>query len=319
MIKLVLSVVLLAGGGLSYSGFHGTAGSIGSPQAVIDPNFNSRVASPANVSRHPRVLFDEAHNNADTSGGRYKPFADLITSDGYKITPNTGPFTKSGLQPYEVLVIVNPTGPEAERERSAFTEEECKAVLEWTREGGSLLLIIDHLPFSAASAGLSKSLGVEFTRGWVIDKKVHNPESDDETELLFARDTGLLGDHAITQGRNASEKINRIISFAGTSLKGPAGSVAFLKLADSALDVLPPDTKPAPGEQEADYKTVSASGRAQAIAFQVGKGRVVVMGEAAMLTAQVARRGFVFGMNVAGIDNRQLALNIMHWLSGLLK
>ena len=24
------------------------------------------------------------------------------------------------------------------------------------------------------------------------------------------------------------------------------------------------------------------------------------------------------GMNVAGIDNRQLALNIMHWLSGLL-
>jgi len=26
-----------------------------------------------------------------------------------------------------------------------------------------------------------------------------------------------------------------------------------------------------------------------------------------------------FGMNRAGIDNRQLALNIMHWLSGLLK
>jgi hypothetical protein len=26
-----------------------------------------------------------------------------------------------------------------------------------------------------------------------------------------------------------------------------------------------------------------------------------------------------FGMNVPGIDNRQLALNIMHWLSSLLK
>jgi len=26
-----------------------------------------------------------------------------------------------------------------------------------------------------------------------------------------------------------------------------------------------------------------------------------------------------FGMNRPGIDNRQLALNIMHWLSGMLK
>jgi len=33
-----------------------------------------------------------------------------------------------------------------------------------------------------------------------------------------------------------------------------------------------------------------------------------------MLTAQVAR-GAKFGMNSPGNDNRQLALNIMHWLS----
>jgi hypothetical protein len=38
-----------------------------------------------------------------------------------------------------------------------------------------------------------------------------------------------------------------------------------------------------------------------------------------MLTAQVAPKGFRFGMNVTGIDNRQLALNIMHWLSRFLK
>jgi hypothetical protein len=44
----------------------------------------------------------------------------------------------------------------------------------------------------------------------------------------------------------------------------------------------------------------------------------VVLGEAAMLTAQVAPKGFRFGMNVSGTDNRQLALNIMHWLSGLI-
>ncbi|HYN25556.1 MAG TPA: hypothetical protein VES69_10995, partial [Pyrinomonadaceae bacterium] len=65
--------------------------------------------------------------------------------------------------------------------------------------------------------------------------------------------------------------------------------------------------------------SVSAAGRAQGIAFKFGKGRVVVLGEAAMLSAQLAgAEKRPMGMNVPGSDNRQLALNIMHWLSGLL-
>jgi len=35
-----------------------------------------------------------------------------------------------------------------------------------------------------------------------------------------------------------------------------------------------------------------------------------------MLTAQLAEDGRRFGMNVPDVDNRQLALNIAHWLSG---
>src|SRR5262249_29880975 len=65
---------------------------------------------------------------------------------------------------------------------------------------------------------------------------------------------------------------------------------------------------------------VSAAGRAQGLALPFGKGRVVVMGEAAELSAQILGRGGPpMGMNAPGIDNRQLALNIMHWLSRLLK
>ena len=50
-----------------------------------------------------------------------------------------------------------------------------------------------------------------------------------------------------------------------------------------------------------------------------GSGRVVVLGEAAMLSAQIDAEGRAFGMNYPNIDNRQFALNIMHWLSSLLK
>ncbi len=64
---------------------------------------------------------------------------------------------------------------------------------------------------------------------------------------------------------------------------------------------------------------VPATGYAQAVGLQFGKGRIVILGEAAMLTAQLdGKTKKPFGMNVPGIDNRQLALNIMHWLSKLL-
>jgi hypothetical protein len=64
--------------------------------------------------------------------------------------------------------------------------------------------------------------------------------------------------------------------------------------------------------------TTSARGRAQGIALESGQGRVVVLGEAGMLSAQRDRRGQPVGMNFPGYDNRQLALNILHWLSRLI-
>jgi len=96
-------------------------------------------------------------------------------------------------------------------------------------------------------------------------------------------------------------------SFTGQSLKGPADAVALLKLGDTAKDT-------------ADEKTAtSAAGRARALAIKFGKGRVVVQGESAMLSALIGPEKYKMGMNVPGNDNKQYALNLMHWLSGLLK
>lgn len=47
----------------------------------------------------------------------------------------------------------------------------------------------------------------------------------------------------------------------------------------------------------------SAAGRCQGLALRVGKGRVVVLAESAMLTAQVSEQGVRFGMNTPGNDN----------------
>lgn len=274
----------------------------GQTQQRQDPDFDARVEHPAYpIVAGPHVLFDEAHHNFHTASGRYKPFADLVTNDGYRVTPNTARFTREVLAPAQVLVIANALGAErmgtAQAADSAFSSEECDAVRDWVREGGSLLLITDHYPTGSAAASLGKRFGVRMSKGMT-----------DEYE--FTPERGLAAFHPIVKGQGPQEQVRVVRTFTGQSLQGPQDSTALLTLPEDAKEMTPDPLNPN-GARPIPGKAVY---RSQAVAFPFGKGRVVVLGEAAMLTAQISQDERV-GMNVVGVDNRQLALNIMHWLS----
>jgi hypothetical protein len=281
-------------------------------QQAPDLEFNTSVENPAYKREGPRVMFDEAHHNFHTTDGRYKPFADLLSNDGYRVIRNRQSFSKTTLSSYKILVIANALGAEEMdddgADNSAFTDEEIQAVQDWVKGGGALLLIADHAPFGGAAAGLAKSFGVDMSKGYTFDPK--NCVEGSPTQLIFSRENKLLANHPIAEGRGEKERLNIVRSFTGQSLKGPEGSAAILLLSDTAVD------RPNFNSQE----SVSAAGRAQAVALKFGKGRVVVQGEAAMLSAQVSgpdKR--TMGMNVPGNDDRQYVLNVMHWLSGVLR
>ena len=282
-------------------------------QQTADPHFDARVENPVFTKNFPRVLFDEAHNNFDTTNNRYKPFADLIFNDGYHLAANRQPFTKASLKSFKILVIVNPLGGEEIDDDSAsepaFTADECEAVGDWIKDGGALLFIVDSAPFSSAAEILAKKLGIDMSKGPATDPVNSGKEGNDPGVMVYSRENHLLAEGGITNGRSDAERVTRVAVFNGQSLKGPDGSDAFLKLADSAID-----------NSAAAEKKLSAAGRAQGIAFRLGKGRVVALADSAMLSAQVTGSdNRPFGMNLSDIDNKQLALNIMHWLSGLLK
>jgi len=280
---------------------------------MADPDFDAKVAKPAYAKNGPKVLFDEAHNNFHTSGGRYKPFADLLTNDGYQIIPNKEKFSANSLKAGQILVISNALGAErmadAAASNPAFTDEESDAVRDWVKAGGSLLLIADHAPMGASNQILGQRFGVDMSKLFTVDPQNYDKDGNPGF-IIYTRESGRLADHAVTRGRNDSERVNTIVTFTGQSLKGPADSISFLKLADTAVDA-------GPGQ---NTNPISAAGRSQGIGMSYGKGRVIVLGEAGMLSAQiVGPQKLKFGMNRPGIDNRQLALNIMHWLSGLTK
>lgn len=292
------------------------------PEQHYDPNFDTRIAAPAYGKGGPRVLFDEAHRNEHTMDGRYKGFADLMRADGYDIQRLTQAITAERLSGVSVLVIVGAQGSNETNDAPAFTEAEAAAVERWVRSGGSLLLITDHWPFGPAAEPMAQRFGIDMGKGIVQDQKNFEPSRGD-THIVFSRANGFLSDHPITRGRNQAEQIHRVLTFTGQSLRGPANSVAFLRLADTAADR--PPSVPRVEKEGGDVRVimdygdpVSAKGRAQGLAFEIDKGRVVVLGDAGMASAQLDGKGAPVGMNYPGYDNRQLALNIMHWLSKLL-
>ncbi len=153
-----------------------------------------------------------------------------IANDGYQITINEEKFTAKTLEGYAVLIVADAAGAKGiERfDATAFTIEESNAIREWVRSGGSLLLIAGATPYGKAAENLARALGVEMSNGRTNDKSNRDTEAP-LSSILYTRENKLLADHFITQGRDSTEQINRVLAYTGQSLKGPENSVAFLK------------------------------------------------------------------------------------------
>jgi hypothetical protein len=287
-----------------------------------DPAYDTRVTDPAYRVDGPVILFDEGHRNTHTTSGAYRPLADLLRSDGYIVRVWKQPFSAPALEGVAVLVLALARGPNDANDASAYSDAEAAVIEEWVRAGGSLLLVTDHWPYGSAVASLARRFDVAMGTGLVEDAMHHDPDRGD-SHLVFSAENGLLRDHPIVRGRGPAERVQRVLTFTGQSVKGPAAGISFLALSDRATERPPgpPRVERDGGDIRVSMEygaAVPAAGKAQGLAVEVQAGRVVVLGDAGMLRAQRSRKGELVGMNVPGYDNRQLALNIMHWLSRAL-
>jgi hypothetical protein len=289
---------------------------------AYDPAFDARVTDPVYGADEAIVLYDEGHLNTHTTAGGYRPLADLLRNDGYTLRVSQQPLTVPALEGVSVLVLALARGANDANDEAAYSDPEAAVIEGWVRAGGSLLVITDHWPYGSTVSSLARRFDVAMGAGLVQDATHCDPDRGD-SHLVFSADNGLLRDHPIIRGRNQAERVLRVLTFTGQSLQGPAPAIPFLALSDAATER--PPGSPRVERDGRDVRVgmeygapITAAGRAQGIALEVQAGRVVVLGEAGMLRAQRERNGARVGMNVPGYDNRQLALNIMHWLSRLL-
>lgn len=259
------------------------------------------------ILNSPLVLIDEAHNNFLTKNGRYKPFSQVLMSDGYTVKSGKEKFTFEYLKQADILVIANALDESRQDWTppfgNAFEQDEIDAVKQWVFEGGSLFLVADHTPFPKVIEKLSASFGFEFSNGHVRD-------------ALFRLDNRSLIEHSITRGDAHSERITQIKTFGGSAFQIPAGAQPLLVLGKGATSVVPE----IPFQVNAKTPRISIDGWHQGAALEVGEGRVAVFSEGMMFSSQISvSTGKKYGLVSHGAEqNEQFLLNVMHWLSKLI-
>jgi hypothetical protein len=188
-------------------------------QQAVDPAFAPRIETPEYEAGHgPRVVIDAAHLNHDTADGSYLPFAELLRRDRYTVESNLEAFTLEGLDRVDVLVIVNAMHEQSETDwaplpsLAAFTEAEVAVLEQWVREGGSVLLIADHMPLPGHAESLAAAFGVRFYNGFAYDA-ARNPHT------TFRRSDGSLAQSVVTDGRGPDEHVEFVTTFTGQAFR----------------------------------------------------------------------------------------------------
>lgn len=285
-------------------------------QQVADTLFSPKVGAQAfKEGTGPAVAIDEGHNNFHTISGRYLAFARLLQKDGYAVKPYQGRFTREALAQVKILVVSNALAKENEEDwnlptPSAFDSAEIAAVRDWVKDGGSLWLIADHMPFPGAAGPLAEEFGILMGNGFALDPITEGGR------MRFARSDGSLADHPVTRGRNRSERIDSVIAFTGQAFRLAKAGAPLMTLPSNAVLFMPEVA----WQFSKLTPRMSASGMLQGALVHFGKGRVAVFGEAAMFTAQLAGpERTPAGMNdPTAPQNAQFLLNVLHWLSGRL-
>ena len=276
-------------------------------QQVPDPAADATMAHPRfPAGTGPRVAIDSGHHEINTLEGRYALFGRMAANDGYRVADFQGALTVQGLSGVDVLVISNPTPNDAGH--AAFSRAEAESLRAWVEAGGALLLIVDHTPMTVGVGPVAEVFGLTFLDGYVV----HGG-----TPEIFARADGTLGDHPITRGEGGGEPIARVRAFTGSAFTPPSQATVLMRLDDRWRLVRPSETVKSVLDLTPGVPSEAVTGYTQGAAWTLGKGRVVVLGEAAMFNAQlIGPSQKKAGINAEGAEqNKAFLSNILRWLT----
>lgn len=282
-------------------------------------------AETAAPDQRPLMLVDRGHNNWYWKPDETDPVMhEFLVESGFQVRSNKGAYTKKVLGGVKIVQTGNafPPGDNEDWSQpasSAFSTGEINLLQEWVKEGGSLLVVVEHMPFPAAYAGLLSAFGVEVSDGFALDgtklEDLSQAGIANAGYLIFHHEDGLLADHPILNGTSGFEKIDFVSTDVGAAFRLPEGAVSLVTLGVGSVSLETGNS------WVFDEKTIyrDVTGWSQAGILEHGRGRVAVLGDSFLFTAP----GFIEPPFVEhekdiqyGKNNHIFTRNLIRWLTG---
>ncbi|VUX56185.1 conserved exported protein of unknown function [uncultured Woeseiaceae bacterium] len=295
---------------------------LNSCQGHVFPTYSEPADLSFNDVARPVIVFAEGHNNYSERDS-FADMEEFLAKEGFDLKQHMGAITREALKGVSILHTDNALAPENQDQDnwtlptpSAFTPEEISIIYDWVHDGGSLLMVIEHMPFGGSYEDLAKAFNVETSNGFAVDKRLLNGYSeetiDDAGWFVFRQDNGALGDHPILTGRQPHERIEFVAADVGSAFRLPERAVSLMTFGSNAISLEPSVS----WRFDSTTPRRSVSGWSQGGVMKVGKGRLAVLGDNFLMippSQLKSEKEVVFGRY-----NPQFTVNVYRWLSGQL-
>jgi len=283
-------------------------------QQLKDSLFVGNIKNPSfTLGEGPLIVLDESHHNGIQMNTGFKSLNDALIKEGFRIKTISDSISKGILEKADILVIIDALAEQNVDHwelptPSPFSEKEMDLIKNWVLDGGSLLLVADHMPFAGASSKLANKFGVNFINGFAIDSLGWDVNK-------FKREDHSLKEHPITNGNNIDEEISEISTYFGQGFSTTSKTLIPLMVFQGENVVIYQPRKA--WRFNEDTSVIPAKGLFQGLAGVFGQGRIVILGDSSLMSAHlIGKKARRIGINsVETKDNIQFVLNIFHWLS----
>ncbi len=285
--------------------------------AEADSNYRHPF-EPLAVEHGTRVLIDRYHKTIYTEEGfatGAHVMLDIMNRDRFDVSYIETPVSEDLLQGQDVLIIHGLPNDKIELEnggvfwKSPLIDAEIAAIVRWVDQGGGLYVSLSHFPGGSGALPLLEAFAVKFRDGYIYSKEY--PSFTDPVNGhcshyfgMSARDNTLNTKHPIIKNGLPVAKVDYL-----------CGAAIFRNPEDAVLP-FPPGSE---NYNKGDTISESSDFYAGMIAFEYGKGKVVVAADQGMFrdfifTFDTGEKVYVTITNPDN-DNANLFINMMRWLS----
>lgn len=266
--------------------------------------------------RNPSVLIDAFHNTiyqGDDHANHDLAIKQIMQEDGMDVGFLYERINNKLLNEIDALLIF---GLRSNPSKGLLLLSEVDTLINWVKQGGSLLLVVGHYPNGDGAIGLFDRLGVEYKHGYANFPGLPGEKKNDLcSHFSLSKNNGLIKPHSIVKTSPKNLSVDTVHYLCGGALVRKPEDVVLALPAQTRIYYRDNSSRNLQeGERGNDYAAM--------LGFNYGAGKVVISSDLGLFRHRVKyfkNKKTPVTMNNPDNQNAALFVNVIRWLTNIGK